>query len=87
MSDKLGCSLKTAKNGLLTIGDDYPRRDYEHAAYKLANERDQPWHRAALFQTPHGLLMLEWGRYGWDARWLEDPIQLDLDQTITPTDL
>lgn len=74
-----------SQSGFLTIGDDYPRKNYEHAAYKVANERDGPWHRAALFQTPHGLLMLEWGRYGWDARWLEEPKLLDLGKITDDT--
>lgn len=62
----------------LTVGDHYPRQDYVRAAYHAANEREGPWQRTALFTTPHGLLMLEWGRYGWDARWLEDPVPLDM---------
>lgn len=63
---------------LLTVGDQYPRQDYINAAYKLANSRTLIWQRPAMFSTPHGLLLLEWGRFGWDHRWLDEPAPLDL---------
>jgi hypothetical protein len=62
----------------LTVGDQYPRQDYVNAAYKVANQREGFWQRSATFSTPHGLLRLEWGRFGWDHLWLEDPTPLDL---------
>lgn len=74
----LSRSLKGSKSGFLTVGDDYPRQDYEKFAFRAANERDGYSQRPAMFITPHGLLLLEWGRYGWNARWLDDPEPLDL---------
>lgn len=71
-------ALKTSDGTLLTVGDHYPRKVYESEAYKLANARKLIWQRPALYSTPHGLLLLEWGRYGWDVRWLETPEELTL---------
>lgn len=72
-----GTTLEKAK-GWLTVGDQYPREEYVRAAYKVANAREVVWQRPAMFTTPHGLLLLEWGRFGWDHRWLEEPANLDL---------
>ena len=74
----MGSTANTTNGKWLTVGDHYPREDYESIAYQVANKRDAPWQRTAVFQTPHGLLILDWGRYGWDARWLENAVPLDL---------
>ena len=62
----------------LTVGDLYPRANYESEAYKRANSRELVWQRPALYMTEHGLLLLEWGRYGWNCRWLDEPETLSL---------
>lgn len=59
---------------------DILKRQYESEAYKVANARHK-YERftTAVFQTPIGILILEWS-HAWNVRWAGHAIPLRLKQ-------
>lgn len=57
------------------------KKRLELDAYHQANKRSKYLRRTGmLFNTPEGLLLIQWQRYGWESTWMPKPVELKVRQ-------